>query len=427
VSPPDPHLAELADLGRPRILMVDDRPDALLALEAVLEPLGAELVPARSGIEGLQKLLAGDFAVIILDVQMPEIDGFETARLIRQRERCRYVPIVFLTAISGEPHHFMAGYEAGAFDYLYKPYDPKLLRAKITVLLRLWAKDLLIERQHAELAAQFAQLQAAHAIMQCQAAELERSNAALERLGEAAAAGLRRPLAHARGFLELAMPDRRRSHNGSAAVDADLVQRAVQCLARATAGVDDVRTGARARSLVMGGVPVELATIFADVTDQLADEYPDCRFEASELPSLIGDASLLRQVVYALLAFMARGNSSGRTLLSAGPENDGWRLVVTEEGDGIVAASLVRSLTALGGPGDESAADQVETLAAARRAVECRGGSMGADIVPGQGARLWVRLPVRPWPQPGAQGPVADLDGALGEAAASAAGGGAHR
>jgi CheY-like chemotaxis protein len=122
-------------LPRPRILMVDDRADSLLALEAVLGPLGYELVGARSGAEALEKLLLSEFAAIILDVQMPEMDGIEVARLVRQRERTRHVPIVFLTAISGEPKPLLAGYEAGAIDYLYKPYDPTVLRAKISVLV----------------------------------------------------------------------------------------------------------------------------------------------------------------------------------------------------------------------------------------------------------------------------------------------------
>src|SRR6266704_2957253 len=133
--------AEVVDQPpRPRGLLIDDRPDNLMALAAVLEPLDDELVPARSGEEALRRLLGEEFAVIVLAVQMPVLDGFETARLIKQRERTRHIPLVFLTAISGEPEHHLRGYEVGAVDYVYKPFAPEILRAKVRVFIELWPR-----------------------------------------------------------------------------------------------------------------------------------------------------------------------------------------------------------------------------------------------------------------------------------------------
>ncbi len=117
------------------MLLVDDRDENLLALEAVLEPTGCRLVKARSGDEALRALLRDDFAVILLDVQMPGLDGFETAELIRARERSRSVPIIFVTAISKEPHNVFRGYETGAVDYLFKPLDAVVLRSKVEVFV----------------------------------------------------------------------------------------------------------------------------------------------------------------------------------------------------------------------------------------------------------------------------------------------------
>jgi len=117
--------------------MVDDRPENLLALEAILHGLGHELVKAGSGEEALKHLLTEDFALILLDVQMPGMDGFETATHIKQRERTRDVPILFLTAIDGEAHQAFRGYAAGAVDYLSKPFDPWVLRAKVAVFIEL--------------------------------------------------------------------------------------------------------------------------------------------------------------------------------------------------------------------------------------------------------------------------------------------------
>jgi PAS domain S-box-containing protein len=124
---------------KPRILLVDDRADNLVAMEAVLAPLACEVVKASSGEEALKALLKDDFAVILLDVQMPGLDGFETARLIKARERTRWVPIIFVTAISTEPPNIHVGYAAGAVDYLFKPYDPEVLRAKVGVFIELHA------------------------------------------------------------------------------------------------------------------------------------------------------------------------------------------------------------------------------------------------------------------------------------------------
>jgi PAS domain S-box-containing protein len=120
------------------ILIVDDRPENLLALEAILEPLGQTLVRANSGDEALRKLLSHDVAVILLDVQMRELNGFETARLIKSRARTRYIPIIFLTAISTNEEFVFEGYSVGAVDYLAKPFQPDILRSKVNVFVDLY-------------------------------------------------------------------------------------------------------------------------------------------------------------------------------------------------------------------------------------------------------------------------------------------------
>ena len=117
----------------PSVLLVDDRPENLLALAAVLEPLQVHLRAAGSGEEALKALLEEDFAVVLLDVQMPGMDGFETARFIRGRERSRTTPIIFLTAVSTDIAQVARGYQAGAVDYVLKPFEPNMLRSKVSV------------------------------------------------------------------------------------------------------------------------------------------------------------------------------------------------------------------------------------------------------------------------------------------------------
>ncbi|MGK5497591.1 response regulator [Streptomyces sp. URMC 125] len=132
-----------------KILLVDDRPENLLALEAILSALDQTLVRASSGEEALKALLTDDFAVILLDVQMPGMDGFETAAHIKRRERTRDIPIIFLTAINHGPHHTFRGYAAGAVDYISKPFDPWVLRAKVSVFVDLYMKNVQLREQAA--------------------------------------------------------------------------------------------------------------------------------------------------------------------------------------------------------------------------------------------------------------------------------------
>ena len=127
--------------GRAKVLLVDDQVENLVALEAVLEPLGQTLVRAGSGQEALGHLLRDEFALILMDVQMPDLDGFETAAYIKRREKTRHIPIIFLTAISKELHHVFRGYSAGAVDYVLKPFDPLVLRSKVAVFIDLYEKE----------------------------------------------------------------------------------------------------------------------------------------------------------------------------------------------------------------------------------------------------------------------------------------------
>ncbi|MFN2399591.1 MAG: ATP-binding protein [Gemmatimonadaceae bacterium] len=132
---------------RVNILLVDDRQENLLALEGILEPLNENLIRANSGPEALRQLLLHQFAVILLDVQMPGMNGLETAQYIKAREKSRSIPILFLTAISKEDNYIFKGYEVGAVDYLFKPFNPDILRSKVAVFVDLWRKQLQIQRQ----------------------------------------------------------------------------------------------------------------------------------------------------------------------------------------------------------------------------------------------------------------------------------------
>lgn len=135
------------------ILLVDDRPENLLALESVLGDLGCNLVKAQSGSEALRWLLNRDFAAVLLDVNMPDMDGFETATLIRQRPRSEHTPIIFVTAFGASDMDRLRGYELGAVDYMITPIAPEILRAKVRVFVNLFRMPAQLKRQADELAA----------------------------------------------------------------------------------------------------------------------------------------------------------------------------------------------------------------------------------------------------------------------------------
>jgi len=132
---------------RAKALLVDDRRDNLMALEAILQGLPVQPVAVESGEAALKQLLVDDFAVILLDAQMPNMDGFETASHIKRRERTRHVPILFLTAADRDAQLALRGYAVGAVDYLTKPFDPWVLRAKVSIFVELWTKTQQLKMQ----------------------------------------------------------------------------------------------------------------------------------------------------------------------------------------------------------------------------------------------------------------------------------------
>jgi len=161
---------EPPDLPVVSILLVDDHLENLYALEASLEPLGQRLVSVSSGTAALRAILDDEFAVILMDIRMPELDGFETVALLRERERSRHIPIIFLSAYP-EQHHVLRSYSAGAVDYILKPFDPDALRSKVSVFVHLRQHELALRAISAELEQRVLE----------RTAELAAANRALER------------------------------------------------------------------------------------------------------------------------------------------------------------------------------------------------------------------------------------------------------
>jgi signal transduction histidine kinase len=166
------------------ILLVDDKPENLLSLEAILAGLGQNLVTARSGPEALREVLRHDFAVILIDVQMPGMDGFETVDMIKERERSRHTPVIFLTALSKSEVFISRGYSIGAVDYILKPIVPEILRSKVSVFVDLFTKSREVERLNEDLERRAGELANSNRELAREIAERLRSERKVRKLNE---------------------------------------------------------------------------------------------------------------------------------------------------------------------------------------------------------------------------------------------------
>jgi hypothetical protein len=286
--------------AKANILLVDDRPENLLALEAVLADLGQNLVKADSGRQALRCVLEQDFAVILLDVQMPGMDGFETAELIRERERSRYTPIVFLTATSHSDAHVFKGYAAGAVDYLSKPFVPEILRSKVMVFVELHRKTMLLEAANRQLIAAHEELRKVNKDLERQTRALEAANKELEAFSYSVSHDLRTPLRHIDGFMELL------EKHGYEGLD-DEGRRYLKKISKSAKQmgtlIDELLAFSRMGRAELRWTTVNLGRLVRDVLDDLQQDTDgrNIAWTIGSLPEVLGDPSMLRQALINLI------------------------------------------------------------------------------------------------------------------------------
>ena len=381
--------------GKVRILLVDDRPENLLALEAALEPLGQELVKADSGEEALRLLLRQEFAVILLDVQMPGIDGFDTAIQIKEREKTKDIPIIFLTAISREPHHALRGYSTGAVDYMAKPFDPWVLRAKVAVFVDLYEKSSLLKKQKELLAQRLEERYAAEKALEEKAVELERSNADLQQFAYVASHDLQEPLRVMNGYLDLM---RNSLEEGDTADVLSMLDRVRRSTGRMDALIQDLLEYARVDAQPEPFRETDLNEVlgFALGNLEVTIKENDVKIEQDPLPTVTGDQSQLLQLFQNLVAngIKFRADDPCVVRITARTENEHHEISVQDNGIGIAPDHIDRIFTIFErlNPADRYPGSGIG-LSVCKKIVERHGGTIWADSTPGGGTTMRFTLP----------------------------------
>jgi two-component system, sensor histidine kinase and response regulator len=283
----------MANLRPANVLIVDDRPENLIATEAILEDLGEPVYTASSGEEALKLLLQHDFAVILLDVQMGGLDGFDTATLIKQREKSRHTPIIFVTAINRSEEHVSKGYNVGAVDYLFKPIVPEILKSKVRVFIDLFRMNQEIQEQAAHIEANNQELETQLQEIQRLNQKTEALNKELEAFSYSVSHDLRAPLRSINGFSQALWQD---YYDGLDEQGQHYLQRIRVGCKRMTEIIDDLLQLSRLSQQKLHIGDVNLSEMVSNIVEERRGAQPERQVTTTIQPGLVtrGDSRLLK-------------------------------------------------------------------------------------------------------------------------------------
>jgi signal transduction histidine kinase len=403
---------------RVKLLLVDDRPENLLALQAILEPLGQTLILAHSGDEALKCVLQHEFACILLDVQMPEMNGFDAAQIIKSRERSRYIPIIFLSAINKEDSYVFRGYSMGAVDYVFKPFNPDVLRSKVAVFVDLYLKqqqiieqaELLADSQRRELelehraelleteAKSAAQLAELNKQLQERQKELEQAMGVRNRFYASMSHELRTPINAVIGYSTLMIDNIYGPLNDKQREGLQRTLRAARHLLELVNDVLDL-SKIEAGKIELSMQKVNVANLIDDLfvtVRPLADEHgTSLTFEHPEEPlSVVTDPRRVRQILLNLLSNAIKfGLQKPITVECSLNDDGGVSIAVIDQGEGIAEEDLRRIFEEFV---QVSPSQQLGTglgLPISKRLATLLDGSLQVASTPGSGSTFTLRLP----------------------------------
>jgi signal transduction histidine kinase len=377
--------ATLASETEVKVLIVDDDPTKRFALRSILEPLGENVVEAASGSDALRQLLREEFAVVLLDVRMPIMDGFETAQLIRQRPRSELTPIIFVTALDQAETDMGRGYDLGAVDFVFAPIVPAILRAKVTVFVELYRAQQELRRYRFQL----------EELVQERTTALTAINRELEAFSYSVSHDLKAPLVSFDGL----------SQNLLESYGDQLDQRAKDYIGRMrlasqrmTSVFDGLQTLFRLTSGELNREPLDVSALAGEVVDELRAENPERKVEVDIAPGMtaVGDPRLVRILLANLVNNAWKFTSLNRSpKIEIGQETvDGTsRMLVRDNGVGFDMISSHRLFGAFQRLHSQSEFPGAGIgLAIARRIVNRHGGRIWAEGVVGEGATFYFVL-----------------------------------
>lgn len=407
---------------QPKILLVDDREDNLLSIETILEPGGYQFVKANSGRQALKVLLSEfDFAMILMDVKMPNLNGFETAALIYERDKLKHIPIIFITANNYGDESMFKGYQSGAIDFILKPFNPDVLRAKVGVLIDLYRKNRLLFEQEQKLIAINRNLereinerkiseekvrQLNHKLLE-NIANLESANKELERFAFMASHDLQEPLRKIRMFSDRLFT----KYKDVFAEDAKMVTRIQQAAERMQALIIDILAFSRISNDKSAFVVTDLNPVMKEILSEMEDEIHDAGATVTigELPTLAVGPSLIRPLFQNLLSNALKYRrkdvpaqiqirseaANGSADNGTSPVSRYYRIYVEDNGIGFdqkYAEEIFGMFRRLHHNGGEYAGTGVG-LALCKKIVELHSGFISARSKQGEGSTFIVSLP----------------------------------
>lgn len=377
------------------ILLVDDQPGKLIAHEAILQDLGQNIIKATNGREALECLLKQDFAVILLDVNMPGMDGFETAGLIRQRPRFENTPIIFITGYNTTDIDRLKGYELGAVDYMYLPVIPEVLKAKVSVFVELAQQTSVIRRQAEHLAFHNQEQARKLEVIQKLNEELRAANEQLESFSYSISHDLRAPLRSLQGFSEVLLEDYGLHLDQDGRTYLERIKGAAIQMEQLTR---DLLQYCRIAREDMTPTRVELQALLKDVLAMNNLPSPGMAevVVRDNLAPVMADPTLLTQCLSNILSNALKFVSPGTIpLVEIWTERQGdrVRLSVKDNGIGIDPAHHQKVFGMFERVGNVK--DHEGTgigLAIVARAVQRMGGQVGLESKLGAGSRFWIDL-----------------------------------
>lgn len=381
---------------RVNILLVDDQPGKIVAHEAILSELGENIIKASSGREALEHLLKTEFAVILLDVNMPDMDGFEAAEMIRQRPSLERTPIIFVTAYNTSDFDRLKGYHLGAVDYLFLPVVSEVLKAKVQVFVDLAKQKQIIKRQADFLTLHTAKQEEQIRTIQELNDQLQFANEELESFSYSVSHDLRSPLRALEGYSKLLL-DEYRDKLGPEGMD--YLLRINRAATRMDALIRDLLAYSRVSRVQMQVEPIELELLIQDLLQQ-HDRFKNGCAQAhllKPLDNVCAHPTCLGQCISNLLENAVKFVPSGAlAVVTIRTENSRGRVRIWIEDNGIgIDPSFHNRMFKLfeRAHGSQDYEGTGIGLAIVKKGVERMGGSVGFQSKPGKGSQFWIELP----------------------------------